>query len=254
MLNAQGTGRGKSGFQFPIVYVARSELKEIEARFVGRDAVQAMDMILRNLGISITGRNALVIGYGMIGKNVARTLRSYDLNVYVYDKEDAKLLRAFNDGFHIHKKVLLLRHADIIFSATGSEAIYGEPAMNFQEIEDCKNGVVLASVGSKNTEFDVASMERYAKCESLNDYLAKYTLPNSKYVILANNGTAVNFVLPSIAREILDLVFSEILQGLLSLLREPTHCVAGTLNISSPDTINRIAKSWLRMVNMEAQA
>lgn len=93
--------------KFPIASVARSELKEIEARFVGRDAVQAMDIVLRKLGISITGRNALVIGYGMIGKNVARTLQGYDLNVYVYDIEDKQLLKAFIDGFHIHKKTML---------------------------------------------------------------------------------------------------------------------------------------------------
>lgn len=238
--------------RFPVMTVARSELKEIEAQFVGRDAVQAMDRILRDLGISITGRNALVIGFGMIGKNVAKTLRNYDLNVYVYDIEDRKLLRAFNEGYHIHKKVILLRHADVIFSATGSEAIYYRPALNFQEIEDCKNGVILASVGSKNTEFDVASLDDFAKKIKLSSHLDKYILPNSKYIILANKGTAVNFTLPSIPREILDVVFSEILEGLLALLRR--ECAPGMLNFSKPGTMNNISKAWLRVVNMEAQA
>jgi adenosylhomocysteinase len=44
----------------PVVSVARSELKEIEARFVGQDAVIAMDYVLRLLGVSITNRKALV--------------------------------------------------------------------------------------------------------------------------------------------------------------------------------------------------
>ena len=240
--------------KFPIVSVARSELKKIEARFVGRDAVQAMDTILRDLGISITGRNALVIGYGMIGRCVARTLRSYDLNVYVYDLEDRQLLRAFNDGYHIHKKVVLLRHADIIFSATGSEALHSKPAMSFEEIEDCKNGVILASVGSKNTEFDVAALNHFADKKPLNEHLDRYILPNSKYVILANEGTAVNFTRPSIAREIMDLVFSEILQGILGLLPTRREYQPGVINVLDLEIVNKISKAWLRIVNMEAQA
>ncbi|MBL8745374.1 MAG: hypothetical protein JNK58_03355 [Phycisphaerae bacterium] len=146
----------------PICSVARSNLKEIEARFVGRDAVVAMENLLRKIGISITGRNALVIGYGMIGKNVAWTLKSYGLNVYVYDIQDRKLLEAFNDGFHVHKKSILLRDADIIFSATGSEAEYGRSAMSLSEIEDCKHGVILASVGSRDTEFAFRDLVSHA--------------------------------------------------------------------------------------------
>jgi len=237
----------------PICSVARSELKEIGARFVGRDAVQAVDHILRELGISITGRNALVIGYGMIGRNVARNLRSYDLNVYVYDIEDRQLLKAYTDGFHIHKKVVLLRAADIILSATGSEAIYGRPAMSFEEIEDCKNGIILVSVGSKDTEFDVASLKRNAlKKIDLGHYLERFEMPNSKDVILAKEGTAINFILPSMAVEILDLVFSEILETSLSLLRRDDSLERGIVNSSRRNILNRIPKAWLRSVNVEA--
>ncbi|MCK5708063.1 MAG: hypothetical protein KAI43_10455 [Candidatus Aureabacteria bacterium] len=257
----------KNKITIPIGSVARSELKRIEARFVGRDAVQAMDKMLREYGISITGRNALVIGYGMIGKNVARTLRSYDLNVYVYDIEDRKLLRAFIDGFHIHKKVILLRHADIIFSATGTEAANlkddGKPkfphALTYEEIEDCKHGVILASVGSKDTEFDVVSIKQNAikKPEKLNindsNYsLTRYSLPNSKHVIVAQEGTAVNFILPSLPVEILDLVFSEILYNLLELLQDRLE--PGVVNETELEPLNNISKAWLRLVNMEAQA
>ena len=63
----------------PIISVARSNLKEIEAHFVGKDAVQALDFLMRSVGDSIAGRRAVVIGYGMIGKNVARYLQANDL-------------------------------------------------------------------------------------------------------------------------------------------------------------------------------
>jgi adenosylhomocysteinase len=134
----------------PILSVARSELKQIEARFVGRDAIAAMDLMLRDVGVSISGRNALVIGYGMIGSNVARTLRRYDLRVFVYDIMDRRNLRAHADGFSVHTKQELLKKADIIFSATGSEAISGKCAISFKEIEDyCKHKLDLESRNSR---------------------------------------------------------------------------------------------------------
>ena len=72
--------------------------------------------------------------------------------------------------------------------------------------------VVLVSVGSKDTEFDIKAIKTNAlDKEKLSKYLIKYSFPNSKDVIVANNGTAVNFRLPSIPVEILDIVFSEIL-------------------------------------------
>jgi adenosylhomocysteinase len=235
----------------PILSVARSPLKEVEARFVGKDAVVAMDLILRDIGISISGRNALVIGYGMIGQNVARTLRRYDLKVFVYDKRDTMNLKAHADGYVVHRKSELVPKADIIFSATGSEAIYGKPALEYKEMVDsCRDDVVLASVGSRNTEFDVDQLtDQATKTEKLSDQLVSYRLTKNTNIHLARAGTAVNFYLPSIPIEILDLVFSEIVVGCLRLLTEPTTLALGAINESPVDALDPIAKDWLRYLN-----
>ena len=232
--------------QVPVFSVARSRLKEIEARFVGRDAVIAMDHVLRKIGISLAGRHALVIGYGMIGMNVARALQSLDLKVQIYDKHDHRNLAAFIDGFTIHKKRELIKHADIIFSATGDP----NGAMGFDEIEECKNNVIFSSVGSKDTEFDVREViSQSLSSNEIGEELTEYQLPHSKNVIVAKEGAAVNFILPSIPVEILDLVFSEILLCMILLLKRPEKYPPGALH-ESPDTfLNEVSKDWLRLVN-----
>ena len=228
----------------PVFSVARSALKEIEARFVGRDAVAAMDYVLRRLGVAVAGRNALVIGYGMIGSNVARSLRTQDLNVHVYDKHDYRNLRAFIDGFDIHKKRKLMEGADIIFAATADQAL------SWDEIEECKTNVILASVGSKDTEFDVATLKEQAvAAERISDHIVKYRLSNSKNIMLVKDGTAVNFILPSLPVEVLDLVFSEIFICLMLLLKRQPRYTPGVLYESADTFLNEIAKDWLRSVN-----
>ncbi len=231
----------------PVFSVARSALKEIEGRFVGRDAVAAVEHVLRGSGVSISGRNALVLGYGMIGSNVARALRSQDLVVNVYDREDFKNLRAFMDGFNVHKKRELLKRADIIFAATA------ERALTLKEIEECKDNVILASAGSKNTEFDMEGLEEQAlNRHVLSKHITKYCLANGKNIMVVRDGTAVNFLLPSLPVEILDLVFSEIVVCLVLLLKKSSEYPSGQrVYEAAPGNLSGIAKDWLRFVNMD---
>jgi adenosylhomocysteinase len=229
----------------PVFSVARSSLKEIEARFVGRDAVAAIEHVLRGLGVSIAGRNALVVGYGMIGSNVARALRSQDLTVHVYDKHDYRNLRAFIDGFYIHKKRTLLENADLIFAATADRALA------WDEIEECKSNVILASVGSKDTEFDISTLKEQAlRAEPIGCHVIKYSLPNSKQIMVVRDGTAVNFLLPSLPVEILDLVFAEMFICLMLLLKRQPMYPPGVLYNAADTFLNEISKDWLRFVNV----
>jgi adenosylhomocysteinase len=228
----------------PIVSVARSELKEIEARFVGQDAVIAMDYVLRELGVAVTGRRALVVGFGMIGKNVARALYENHLDVSVYDTRDYRRLRAFCAGFNVGHKIELLNGADIIFSATGNKAITTE------EIELCKNNVILASVGSKDTEFDIRGLEELAiSCDKIGLHIVKYTLPSSKNVMVVKGGAAVNFILPSLPVEILDLVFAEIVMASIRLIKTPELFSLGKVNAVPDRDLSNISQEWLKYVN-----
>lgn len=238
----------KDKINVPIYSVARSNLKEIEAHFVGRDAVLAIDTILRNIGVLLSGRHSLVVGYGMIGKNVAIALRNSGMKVSVYDNRDHRNLTAYIDGFDIHKKKELIKSADIIFFATGNPA----GALTMDEIEECKDNVILASAGSKDTEFAVSDIKDQAiESKEIGPYLVEYKLSNDRHIIVAKDGTAVNFLLPSLSVEVLDLVFSEILLCTLQLLKrhEGDDIKLHEINTIRDENLNAIAKDWLRIVN-----
>jgi adenosylhomocysteinase len=229
----------------PVYSAARSELKEIEARFVGKDAVTALEFILRREGISLPGRKALVIGYGMIGKNVARSLRAMDLRVGIYDILDQRNLAAFIDGFRVHKKRELIKEADVVYAATGNP----NGALSFPEIEECKPNAILVSVGSRDSEFDLKTLRRQALEEhsvGSGQDLTSYRLTH-KNILVAKQGTAVNFALPSIPVEVLDLVFAEIFSALIALLKD--EAPLGRINDVNDETLGKIAKAWLRFTN-----
>jgi adenosylhomocysteinase len=74
-------------------------------------------------------------------------------------------------------------------------------------------------------------------------------MPNSKSVIVAKDGAAVNFMLPSIPNEILDLVFSEILLCSMLLLKRRDKYPPGTIHTSPDNFLNEVSRDWLRFVN-----
>lgn len=228
----------------PVFSVARSELKEIEARFVAKDAVMAVDSVLRQLGISMFGRRALVVGYGMIGKNLARQLKEHRLVVSVYDKRHYRNFAAFCAGFEVQKRLELLKRADVVFSATGEKAI------RVSDIESCKDDAVLASVGSKDTEFDIAGLKELAMDErEIGNYLKKYQLPNGRKIFVVKDGTAVNFIVRSLPKEVLDPVFAEILVCAWLLMSRVKWCKPGRVHTAPERFLNEISKNWLKYVN-----
>jgi adenosylhomocysteinase len=233
-----------SKFKIPVFSVARSSLKEIEAKFVGDSTVTALDQILRELGVTISGRKALVVGYGMIGKNVASALSARKLNVSVYDKHDHRNLRAFSRGYHIHKKRKLLSENDLIISATGTNAL------TIEDIEECKDLSILASAGSKDIEFDVVELENLSfEKNKISEHIDQYSLPNGKTIYLVKKGTAVNFLIKSVPDEIIDLVFSEIVLSTIILIKTPEDVAIGSINSLSDNYLNEIAKDWLKDIN-----
>ena len=229
--------------KIPIFSVARSPLKEIEAKFVGDSAVSAVNQILRESGATISSRNALVIGYGMIGQSIADSLRAKNLHVSVYDKDDHRNLNAFSHGFSIHKKLELLKLSDIVFSATGTNAL------STDDIEFCKDGCLLVSAGSKDIEFDVQGLRDLAfNTNSIGNYIEEFELTNSHKVYLLHQGTAVNFLIKSVPDEIIDLVFAEIIICSLLLLKKD-DITLNLINNTPKQSLNEISKEWLKDVN-----
>ncbi|WP_397362657.1 adenosylhomocysteinase [Olleya sp. R77988] len=231
--------------EVPIYSVARSPIKSIEARYVGRSSVLAVNQEFRKIGVSIAGRKALVIGFGMIGRSVAEALKSHNVNVSVYDKKEFAKLNAYTLGYLINNsKYELLKNADIIFSATANRAL------SYEDIEHCKNGVILASAGSRGNEFDVEGLKNNSmESEKISENIDKYKISTNKDVFLMRNGTAVNFIIKSCPDEIVDLIHAEVLVCASILLNENRkRTKIGIVNETPFEELHKISKDWLKHV------
>lgn len=226
--------RLEGSIPFPIYHVARSPLKEAEASHVGKAISLAFDHLMRRLGISISGRTALVVGYGMVGKQIAKSLSNHQLHVTVKDINPIQRLQAYIDGYRI-LETENLNEFDLIISATGREGI------SLDMIRKCKSGVILASGGSRDTEIDVRGLKRYRTKEAIHDDISIYHVEGKKIFVL-RNGTALNFGVKSVPSEIVDLVYSEIICCISKLAQDGSKS-----GLQELDQIERaqIAEQWL---------
>ncbi|MEN9558270.1 MAG: hypothetical protein RL141_639, partial [Candidatus Parcubacteria bacterium] len=162
----------------PVVSIARSPIKDVEAAFVGESAWFAVDQILRAVGMSVFARKVGIVGYGMIGRRVAAAALSNGTYTRVFDSDPLRLLEARSFKHEVHLSLTdLLRDSEVVISATGGTAIPVE------SILDARDGIVLASAGSKLQEIDVLNLKKMARqVRQISDSLDEYWMPSGKTV------------------------------------------------------------------------
>lgn len=225
----------------PVFSVARSVLKEVEARFVGEAVVTAFSLIMRNVGLTLRGRSALVLGYGMIGKIVTSELRKRGVHTAVYDTDGVALLHAYFDGHTALADKSKLDSFDAVFGVVGGQAL------NIDEMRTLKDGVVLASAGSKDVEFDVQRLAQQGTVVGTPSTDIHIYQLDGKQIVLLCEGTPINFRIESVPSEVIDLVYAEILTSIIHLLTEE---YAPGMHTVAHGTLSDLASRWLEKARL----
>jgi len=212
----QGLWRyAKSGkLLVPVVQFADARLKTCESEFVGRAVVRSLDEDLAALGKSIETTDIALIGFGDIGSGVARSLRRRGCHVWCHDIKPARMMEAVSQGFRCADPARLLATCGAVVGATGVGCIAAE------QLENVRDGVLLASASSRDLEFPIAAIQKSsAEPLTLSPYIKEYRLGSGKRIRLSNDGFPVNFRAFSLPPSFGDLMFCQVVTGFYGLLR-----------------------------------
>ena len=199
--------------EIPQLNCAQTRLKEIEGGQVGEAVVSALDAILREIGYSVVGREALVTGYGWVGRGTARSLRQRGMRVSVAELDAIKRVEATVEGFGLHRGDGAASPA-IVVGATGRTSVTASL------IDALPDRCFLASGASKDHEIDLAHLERGARgaCEPVHRHVDAWTMRDGRTLFLVNRGYPVNFTGPSVPDEIVEFLFAELIMLVPELL------------------------------------
>lgn len=223
--------------KIPVIEVARSPLKYPEDLLVGESIVFSTEDLLRKMGEIFTNKTVGIIGFGKIGKNIARILSGRNIRVIVFDKDPIKRIWASAYGYESVDKLTLLRISDIIFCVTGNKSL------TLKDLNYIKNNLKISSVTSSDDEFNLKGLSDLTKL-SFNKEWSIYKTKDGKIFYLLNHGNSINFLHNAVVGKFISLVQAEILVAADYLVK---NCQRFNRQILSlPEKIRvEIGKLWI---------
>jgi len=178
---------GKLGY--PIIAINNAKTKFLFDNRFGTGQ-STFDGILRATSLLIAGKKVVVVGYGWVGKGVAKRARGLDANVTVVEIDPIKALEAHLDGFLVANIAEAARYGEIFITCTGQKHVISYPA-----VKSMRDGAILSNAGHFDVEIDVKSIMDEAKSvKQVRPNTDEIALPSGKKVYLLGKGRIVNLV------------------------------------------------------------
>src|SRR5882724_10479541 len=148
-----------------------------------------VDGLNRALDVMISGKVAVVCGYGDVGKGCAQSLRGQGARVIVTEIDPINALQAAMEGYEVTTIEDTLGRGDIYIAATGNTDV-----ITFEHMQRMKDQAVVANIGHFDNEIQVDALNtgKGVKRTNIKPQVDKYTFPDGREIFLLSEGRLVN--------------------------------------------------------------
>ncbi len=113
-----------------------------------------IDGLFRATDVMLSGKVAVVCGYGDVGKGCAQSLKGQGARVIVTEIDPICALQAAMEGFQVLTLEDTLSYADIFITTTGNFKI-----VSAEQMAKMKDKAIVANIGHFDNEVDMAGLE-----------------------------------------------------------------------------------------------
>ena len=145
-----------------------------------------VDGIKRATDVMMSGKVAIVAGFGDVGKGSAASLRQSGARVMVTETDPICALQAAMEGYEVVLMEEAIQNADIVVTATGNKDIVTADHMRMM-----KDRAILCNIGHFDNEIQVDALKNY-KWTEIKPQVHEIELPSKKRIILLAEGRLVN--------------------------------------------------------------
>ena len=145
-----------------------------------------VDGIKRATDVMMSGKTAIVAGFGDVGKGSAASLRQSGARVMVTEADPICALQAAMEGYKVVLMDEAIGDADIVVTATGNKDI-----VTADHMRKMKDRSILCNIGHFDNEIQVEALKNY-KWTEIKPQVHEIELPNKKRIILLAEGRLVN--------------------------------------------------------------
>ena len=145
-----------------------------------------VDGIKRATDVMMSGKVAIVAGFGDVGKGSAASLRQSGARVMITETDPICALQAAMEGYEVVTMDDMIGEADIVVTATGNKDI-----VTADHMREMKDRAILCNIGHFDNEIQVEALKNY-KWDEIKPQVHEITLPSNKRIILLAEGRLVN--------------------------------------------------------------
>ena len=145
-----------------------------------------VDGIKRATDLMMSGKVAIVAGFGDVGKGSAASLRQSGARVMITETDPICALQAAMEGYEVVTMDEMIGQADIVVTATGNKDI-----VTADHMREMRDRAVLCNIGHFDNEIQVDALKNYNWDEN-KPQVHEITLPSKKRIILLAEGRLVN--------------------------------------------------------------
>ncbi len=145
-----------------------------------------IDGIKRATDVMISGKKAVVCGYGDVGKGCAQAFAAARATVFVTEIDPICALQACMEGYQVVTMDEACKFGDIFVTSTGNVDVITRAHM-----DQMKHNAIVCNIGHFDSEIQIAGLSDL-KWEEIKPQVDHIIWPNGKRIIVLAKGRLVN--------------------------------------------------------------
>jgi adenosylhomocysteinase len=145
-----------------------------------------IDGIKRATDVMIAGKNAVVVGYGDVGKGCAQALRGMGASVFVTEIDPICALQAAMEGYKVVTMDEAASFGNIFVTCTGNLRV-----ITREHMANMPDQAIVCNIGHFDSEIDIAGI-RDLPWENIKPQVDHVIFPDGKRIIILAEGRLVN--------------------------------------------------------------
>ena len=148
-----------------------------------------IDGLNRASDVMISGKLAVVCGYGEVGKGCAQALKGQGARVLITEIDPICALQASMEGFEVKTVEDVLEQADIFITATGNRDV-----ITVDHMARMKDKAIIGNIGHFDNEIDMVGLMAYPGIERINikPQYDEFVFPDGHGVLILAEGRLLN--------------------------------------------------------------
>jgi adenosylhomocysteinase len=145
-----------------------------------------VDGIRRATDVMMSGKVAVVCGFGEVGKGSAASLRNAGARVMVTEVDPICALQAAMEGYQVVTMETAAPVADIFVTATGNVDV-----ITVEHMRQMKDRAIVCNIGHFDSEIQIGALQNF-KWQEIKPQVDEVGFPDGKRIIVLAKGRLVN--------------------------------------------------------------